>query len=385
MSLHEPASFDDLGSDPAYLRALEGDTTFGPPSALNGHKPQELDRTRRPVLLLDDDRSEELDAFLATDEPEHDWLIPGLLERGERVIVTAAEGSGKSTLLRQIGVQVASGLHPFTLEDIAPMSALLVDVENSRRHVRRQLRDVRDTADDRYQPGRFRVEIRPDGLDLTVDEDMAWLEQRCKVNATDLLLIGPVYKLGSGDPTREETARAIASALDGIRDVTGVAMIIEAHVPYADGSRSNKRPERPYGASLWSRWPEFGIFLAEDGALRHWRGQRDERAWPGKLMRGEMWPWMVADTSAAPAEAWHGPTHCMAAIVELLERTGEELSAPKIADRFSAMGQGFRRQTISDAAEILAANDRISARTGPRKARLFSAKKDTQEPFDESF
>ncbi|MEU1152672.1 DnaB-like helicase N-terminal domain-containing protein, partial [Streptomyces sp. NPDC005918] len=40
----------------------------------------------------------------------HDWVVPGLLERGDRLILTAGEGGGKSMLLRQIAVAVAAGV-----------------------------------------------------------------------------------------------------------------------------------------------------------------------------------------------------------------------------------------------------------------------------------
>jgi hypothetical protein len=66
-------------------------------------------------------------------------------------------------------------------------------------------------------------------------------------------------------------------------------VILEGHSPYAAGG--GRRPERPYGASLWSRWPEFGLYLSPEGHLRHWRGARDERDWPAALERGGTWPW----------------------------------------------------------------------------------------------
>ena len=33
---------------------------------------------------------------------------------------------------------------------------------------------------------------------------------------------------------------------------------------------------RPYGASIWMRWPEFGLHITDTGQLKHWRGDRDE-------------------------------------------------------------------------------------------------------------
>ena len=52
--------------------------------------------------------------FLDRDDPPFDWVVPGLLERGDRLILTGAEGLGKSVLMRQLAVCAAAGVHPFT-------------------------------------------------------------------------------------------------------------------------------------------------------------------------------------------------------------------------------------------------------------------------------
>lgn len=95
---------------------------------------------------------------------------------------------------------------------------------------------------------------------------------------------------------REEVpAQAVRAQLDYLRATYGCAIVLEAHTPHA--SNGGNRPERPYGASLWLRWPEFGLFLAESSALRHWRGARDERDWPAVLQRGGEWPWTAVTRS----------------------------------------------------------------------------------------
>lgn len=234
----------------------------------------------------------ELDAFLAEPDPEYDWLIEGLIERGDRLILTGGEGGGKSTLLRQLSVQGSSGIHPFDPgREVPPIRVLIVDVENSRSQIRREIRPLRLAAKDRYEPGRLHLVPHPQGLDLyECPEDVAWLEQQIIATSPDLLIIGPLYKLASGDPTEERVARAVAAVLDRLRTVHGFALIVEAHTPHATGG--NKRPTRPYGASLWLRWPEFGIHIeGQSGMLTHWRGQREERDWPTILQKGGAWPW----------------------------------------------------------------------------------------------
>lgn len=228
-------------------------------------------------------------------EPEYRWLVEGLLERSDRLILTGPEGGGKSTLLRQAAVMAAAGLHPFTEDEIDPMKVLYVDLENSRRHTLRQLVPLVALADRRIAGGHLVPIIRPEGLDLMGAEDRQWLIQRVDANEPDLVVIGPLYKLALGDPTSEEVARHVAFTLDHIRAVYDVAFLIEAHQPHKN---NGQRPERPYGASLWLRWPEFGLALM-GGYLKHWRGARDERDWPSALRRGGTWPWTLASAAEA--------------------------------------------------------------------------------------
>ena len=318
----------------AALRAAGCDVTVQEP-ATGKDVSDHLDAGRDLIELVDLDEpanaaterpaapaTVELRAFLAQDEPEYDWLIPGLLERGDRLVLTGQEGKGKSTLLRQIGVQVAAGLHPFTLAKIDPLRVLYLDLENPQRLVRRAFRTLAAAAGDAYQadPG-LHVRVRPDGLDLLSGDDGPWLLQLVGGAAPDLLITGPLYKLAGGDPTEERTAKAVTAWLDRIRRDVGCALALEAHSPY--GSNGGKRPERPYGASLWSRWPEFGLYLSPEGHLRHWRGARDERDWPVALRRGGPWPW--SPVTRDRDVLW-------ARIVELCAEAGDQRSMRDLAE-----------------------------------------------------
>lgn len=238
--------------------------------------------------------------FINSVDNTYDWLIPHVLEKRDRLLVTAAEGAGKSVLLAQIAVQTAAGIHPWTNEPMAPRNVLLVDLENSDRLVRRRLDQLVQTAGAQLDPQRLRIHTRPNGLDLTKHPDRRWLLDRVHANAAELLVIGPVYRMmagtaAKGDIGAEDQTRQVTKALDDIRTRTGVTLLMETHAPHSQNGMG--RDLRPFGSSVWLRWPEFGYGLRRDDdngtyLFEPWRGPRDKRLWPDKLRRGgQRWPW----------------------------------------------------------------------------------------------
>src|SRR5690625_23356 len=73
---------------------------------------------------------------------DYDWIIPNLLERQDRLVITGGEGSGKSFLVQQIAILAAAGIHPTTFQTINPIRVLVVDAENSAKQWRRRVRPL---------------------------------------------------------------------------------------------------------------------------------------------------------------------------------------------------------------------------------------------------
>lgn len=267
------------------------------PDDLHARAAEHLNNTHRGIPGVDQPHpGQTIDDFLHGDDDPYDWLVPGVLERQDRLIVTAGEGMGKSTFLRQLAVQTAAGIHPFTGERTTPIKVLLVDLENSRRQSRRKLRPLRLRAGGHLNPERLIIEIRPGGMDLTSTEDRAWLDKLIDHHRPDLLITGPIYKMASGDTDKEKDSKPVALAIDALRDRYDLAVILEAHTRKAEDAAGKKRAREPYGWSGWMRWPEFGIHLADDGKVTHWRGARDERSFPHQFNRGGPWPWTAMQT-----------------------------------------------------------------------------------------
>jgi 5S rRNA maturation endonuclease (ribonuclease M5) len=242
------------------------------------------------------------DNFISeSDVDNYDWLIPGLLERRERVIVVASEGVGKTMLARQVAITTACGVQPFSFQRMPPITTLTVDLENPERIIRRSSRTIMNASKSLgfcLEP-RAHLLIKPDGLNLLDSADRLLLEANLEQIKPDLLILGPLYKafLDPGNKTSEAVTIEVVRYLDSIRMYFNCALWLEHHAPLGESQTS--RNLRPFGSAVWSRWPEFGLSLQPDPTavgeyvydVKHFRGERDERLWPLKMKRGKSGKW----------------------------------------------------------------------------------------------
>jgi hypothetical protein len=278
-----------------------------------GHSLAELEITFSSEQESKPQLAEDLWQFIGSADEPYDWVVPGILERGDRLILTGWEGQGKTMLLRQMAVMISAGMHPFNWhrhDECRPHRVLFIDCENSKRQSRRKFRPLA-AASIRYQnrvpDGALRLIHKPEGIDLTRDEWANWLMERVTAHQPDVLFIGPFYRLHSANMNEELPARKVVSVLDQARTAVDCALVTEHHAGH--GGDGLKRSVRPTGSSLLLRWPEFGIGIrpagdpprmegsrAVDLEVIHWRGGRDDRNWPGFLTHGDPneWPWKLS-------------------------------------------------------------------------------------------
>lgn len=281
------------------------------------------EKMERARLLLDrisegDDLvlPEVLDWHTLFDEVDEapDWVIPDTLEKGERVMVVAPEGRGKSMLARQVAICTAAGINPFTWLRMPKKKTLTIDLENPRKIIRRTTQGMYKTALMRmkeagethatYDDIWAKIVPIEDGLDVLKARDRIIFEDIVAEAQPDLLCIGPVYKLfiDPGGRTSEAIVTEVAKFLDHIRKEYGCALWIEHHAPLGE---AGSRQLRPFGSAVWSRWPEFGLWLDFDHGsaekyhylMGHYRGARDVRTWPVKLRRSTVFPFEAYEMS----------------------------------------------------------------------------------------
>jgi 5S rRNA maturation endonuclease (ribonuclease M5) len=297
VTIREPKAGKDVTE---HLRA-----SYGLADLLTTHEP---DQPVTPDLAPD------LWDFLDGGDPGYRWLMPGILERGDRLMITGYEGWGKSTLTRELALGLAAGIHPFTGENFTPARVLFIDCENSEKQLRRGLLRMLPIVTETYAqpPDRDMMYVltKMGGIDLTSEEDAQWLLERATAHKPDVLFIGPLYYLYAEGANEEAAMRRVQSAIDAVRIRIGCAVVIEAHPGHGS---FGKRPTRVAGSSVWLRWLESGIGLADiDGEtdlktfspleVINWKKHRYERSWPERLMHGEYdsrnqqwrdWPWVA--------------------------------------------------------------------------------------------
>lgn len=240
-------------------------------------------------------------AAAASQSREFRWLVPDWIERQDRTGVTGLEGAGKTTLLRQWAVQFASGIHPWFLYPIDRLGVLFVDLQDTDLQAGEAFDDLISRAGDRYRDNLLHVVNWREGIDLRNRRDFRRVDRLMEIHQPDVLMIGPhykCYKLRGGERSADEQPAIECSlALDELLARHDAALFMEMHSPHGDGG--DRAGLRPFGPSLWLRWPEFGLGLkpqrGSEGRLVdvvEWRGARDrKRLLPRKFTSSGKWPW----------------------------------------------------------------------------------------------
>lgn len=247
-------------------------------------------------------------AFLSGHHSRPPAVIPGLLDRTDRLMMVGVEGDGKSTYLRQFAVSGAAGLHPFTRDAIPPIRSMIIDLQNPEHLLRREIavKHVEAAqAHGAWDARRLSFFLAASGVDLTdAAGRMRMLDAIRRAFADgppDLIVAGPIDKMyrdrGQG---AEELHSQVTDFWDVVRERYGSAIMLEHHAPKGNNGGRLLEPKNWGG---YMGWPEFGHTMARipgckvpTWRLGRFRGDREKgRPWPVKLMHNDAarpcFPW----------------------------------------------------------------------------------------------
>lgn len=254
--------------------------------------------------------SKKLSEILAVEE-DHDWIVPRLLERGDRMVITGYEGFGKSTWIRQMAIQFAAGINPITLDHIDPLRVQVVDVENTEGQWRKEVRAMAAKARQYGTSDPGNIDVACHGrIDITKDAALGAIHRLVDQNRPEIMFIGPIYKMVPNGINNDDDAAPLITALDSLRD-RGLVLVMEGHSPKGNGQMA--RDLSPRGSAALMGWPEFGFGLAPEGdgstaaTIQRWRGDRNQGTdWPKRLEKGGPFPWTADNIHPNTRRRYYG-------------------------------------------------------------------------------
>ena len=253
-----------------------------------------------PMPAESDDDTWTLDDLMSLKIETTQFVLPDMLKRNERLVLTGNEGGGKSVFVYQLLTGAAYGVDTFSMEAIEPKRVLFLDVENNEFQARANLdkivptlREIRSDVVPEWRSLKRRV------VDLLATKDRADVIRRVVHYKPDILYMGTAYKLTDVSDETHRSVRAIQSVVDRIRQEVDCSVLIEHHAGH--GTMNDRNNMRPEGSSYWLRWPDFGYGLrslpTSDGRrllkVQAWRGDRaSDRRYPVAMKQGDVFPWV---------------------------------------------------------------------------------------------
>ncbi len=206
-----------------------------------------------------------------------------------------------SVLTRQIAACSAQGIHPLKFTPMPPIRTLVIDPENDEAGIAETgqmlVNALRRRVGDTYHPEAMKTVVWPGGFDLRTRRDRLEVEAEIAAHRPHLVVVGSLYQAFArrDRESHEEATEPLLKIFESWRARYNAALFIEHHAPQSQGGF---RELRPYGSSLFLRWPHLGLNIREDRMepgqwnVGKWRGDRQINGWPARLLRGgEVWPW----------------------------------------------------------------------------------------------
>jgi hypothetical protein len=140
-------------------------------------------------------------AFAQTTE-DRQWIIDGMVRKGDNVAVAGPAGSGKSLFFLDVAARLAIGDQVLGFDAREPMNVLYLDHENNRNDITLCLTDMDFRAD---QLDRLRYATFPSLEPLDTRQGGRHLHQLAHALDTDVLIIDTISRFVDGDENAADT------------------------------------------------------------------------------------------------------------------------------------------------------------------------------------
>jgi hypothetical protein len=214
---------------------------------------------RRPLFL-------DATTLLRTEFAPTPWLVTNLVTRGGIAMLGAEPKAGKTWLATEIAMAVSSGT-PVCGEFYAERGrAVYFFAEDHSAQIRNRLRALAVSRGLEPHVAARNLHVCPRGqfLDVTRDEDVAWIVASCRrVGGADLVVLDPLRDISSAAEDKSDEMAPVMRRLRLIGELLGATVLVAHHAskPTSDGAK--RRPgQRMRGSSAIYGSTDSGLYLA---------------------------------------------------------------------------------------------------------------------------
>ena len=171
-----------------------------------------------------------LEEFAAVDEPGAEALLglkdSAVIPAGGNVMFYGVGGAGKTTIVIDLGCHLAAGDDWLGIQVARPLRVLLVENEGPRPFFRRKLDRKREAWRGSPLDGRVQVLDEP-WAELNLDnlEHRDAFASALRDAKIDVVVIGPLNKIGMNDAGTIQETRDFAKLLDDVRERAGTPVV----------------------------------------------------------------------------------------------------------------------------------------------------------------
>ena len=207
--------------------------------------------------------------LFARDYPPTQWRVSGLLAEGGVAMLGAEPKSCKTWVATELAVAVATGT-PVCREFLAERGvAAYFYAEDQARQVRNRLRALLAGRD--LEPvalhGQLHVCPRGQFLDITKDDDLAWVVASCRaIGRIDLLILDPLRDISSAAEDKSDEMSQVMRRLRLLGELLGCTVAVAHHAAKASADGAKRRPgQRMRGSGAIHGATDSGIYIGVRG------------------------------------------------------------------------------------------------------------------------
>lgn len=186
--------------------------------------------------------------------PDKEWMIEGVITRGECAMISSAAKAGKSYLMTQLAITVASGGEWLGKFKCKKVPVLYMCGENEVNDARRRFKQLFTAMN--VDPKKACEKIGMycvDGMVNSIQSIQPALINEIRANEYGLVILDPLYCFYEGSEIDEEVAKQFVASIKTICRETGTSIVCVHHHSKGGASAYSNASSRASGSGMLQR------------------------------------------------------------------------------------------------------------------------------------